>query len=356
MARRLAPLVAGVLVVVVVAAAAGWWFLGRGPTGPFADAMRTLPADSLRLGFTDWAAVTRELDAPRGDDALDGDELDDFITRTYDADLTTTSAVVESFAGLQANYGITPADAEWEAYGQARDGAVDVLRLRDGVDLDDLTDNLAQAGYARPDDEDGVWVGDGDLVAGFDEPLTTMQKNVAVVHDRRLLLMSDDTTFLEQALPVLSGDDESVMDTDGVPELVEAVGEARSAQLWVGDFVCEDLAMSKADTTDQQEADRLVAAAGGVHPLDGLVLARGDGRRATVGMWFESDAQADDDLQPRTDLARGAAPGQGGTFGERFEVTKAVQDGRLVRLDLRTSADAPVMSDLGQGSVLFATC
>ena len=356
MTRRLALLVAGVLLVVVAGGGVGWWLLGRGPTGPLADAMRTLPAGSLRLGYTDWATVTRELDAPRGDEALDDEVLREFLGRTYDGDVTTTSAVVESFKGLQSALGISPADAEWEAYGQGRDGAVDVLRLKDSVDLDDVTDRLADAGWAEPDDEDGVWVGDGDLVATLDEPLTTMQKNVAVVHDRRLLLMSDSATFLEATLPVLSGDEPSVMDVDGVPDLVSAAGEARSAQLWVRDFACEDLAMSKADPVDEKEGDRLVEQAGGVHPLSGLVLALGRGRAATLGMWFASESQAEEDLQPRTDLARGAAPGQGGTFGDRFTVTDSTQDGRLVRMRLRTRPDVPLMSDLGQGAVLFATC
>ena len=355
MTQRLALLLAGLLAVVAVAGGVGWWFLGRGPTGPLADAMRTLPADSLRLGFTDWGTVARDLDAPRGEEAQDEEALTDFVSRTYDSDVTTTSALVQSFAGLAANYGITPADAEWEAYGQGRDGAVDVLRLGDAVDLDDLTDRLRDAGYDEPDDRDGVWAGDGDLVALFDEPLTTLQKYVAGVHDQRLLLMSDDTTFLEQSLPVVSGEEESVMDVDGVADLVAAAGEARSAQLWVKDFVCEDLAMSKADTVDRAEGERLVDEVEGVHPLDGMVLARQSGRAATVALWFGSEAQAEDDLQPRTDLARGAAPGQGGTFGDRFEVTRAVQDGRLVRLELRARTDT-LMADLGQGPVLFATC
>jgi hypothetical protein len=353
--QRLVAVLAAVIVVAVVAAGAGWWFLGRGPTGPLADAFRTLPADGLRLGFTDWARVSGALDAPRGDDALDDERLSEFLGKAYDADVTTTSAVVESFAGLAANYGITPADAEWEAYGQGRAGAVDVLRLRDGVDLDAIEDRLATAGYQEPDDEDGVWVGSGDLVATLDEPLTTTQKNVAIVHDQRLLMMADDTTYLEQAIPAATGEEDSVMEQDGVSELVDAVGDPRSAQVWVGDFACEDLAMSKADQVEQQEGDRLTEEAGGVHPLDGMALARGAGTDATVALWFSSDAQAEDDLQPRTDLARGAAPGQGGTFAERYDVVRAVQDGRLVRLDLKARSDT-VMSDLGQGSVLFATC
>ncbi len=355
MRRRLLVTLAGLLVVALVAAGLAWWFLGRGPTGPLADAFRTLPASSLRLGFTDWGRVSSELDAPRGEAALDDDTVTEFLGRAYDADVTTTSAVVDSFAGLAANLGFSPGDAEWEAYGQGREGAVDVLRLGDAVDLDEVTDHLQEAGYEAPEDADGVWVGSGDLVAGLDEPLTTMQKNVAVVHDLRLVLMSDDTTFLQQALPVATGDDASVMDVEGVSPLVEAVGEPESAQLWVRDFACEDLAMSRSGEVDRREGERLTEAAGGVHPLAGLVLARDEGRRATVGFWFATDAQAQADLQPRTDLARGAAPGQGGTFPERFAVTRAVQDGQLVRLDLRLRTGT-LMADLGQGSVLFATC
>jgi hypothetical protein len=351
-------LLVGLVALLVLGVATGgvlWWVEERGPTSAFADAMRTLPEDSLRLGFTDWGDVSASLDAPRGKAALDEDRLTAFLGRSYDADVTTTSALVDSFAGMSANYGLTPADAEWEAYGQGRQGAVDVLKLRDEVDLDALVDHLRETGYAEPKDPDGVWVGSGDLVATLDEPLTTTQKNVAVLHDQRLLLMADDPTFLEQSIPVATGDEDSVMAEDGVSQLVAAAGDdVRSAQLWVGDFACEDLAMSKADPVDRQEGDRLTDKVGGVHPLDGLVLARRTGRAATIGMWFATDAQAEDDLQPRTDLARGAAPGQGGTFGDRFSVTRAVQDGRLVRLDVQ--ARDTLMSDLGQGAVLFATC
>ena len=82
MTQRLALLLAGLLAVVTVAGGVGWWFLGRGPAGPLAEAMRTLPADSLRLGFTDWATVARDLDAPRGDEAQDEEVLTDFGVRS----------------------------------------------------------------------------------------------------------------------------------------------------------------------------------------------------------------------------------------------------------------------------------
>jgi hypothetical protein len=128
-----------------------------------------------------------------------------------------------------------------------------------------------------------------------------------------------------------------------------------SAQLWSRDFACDDLAMSRADPADQNEATRLLERAGGVNPLAGMLMARLGGDRATISMWFDSESVADDDLQPRTDLAGGPAPGQGGDFTERFTIEEATVDGRLVTMRV-TAGEGPFMGDLGQGPLLFAAC
>ena len=72
-------------------------------------------------------------------------------------------------------------------------------------------------------------------------------------------------------------------------------------------------------------------------------------------MWFDSADDADHDLQPRTDLAQGPAPGQGGDFTERFTLSDSRVDGHLITMDLRSRTDT-LLGDLGQGPVLFATC
>ena len=74
-----------------------------------------------------------------------------------------------------------------------------------------------------------------------------------------------------------------------------------------------------------------------------------------VAMYFDSEEQASADLQPRTDLASGPAPGQGGTFPERFRVADSVADGHVVTMTLEP-VKGPLLDDLGQGPVLFATC
>jgi hypothetical protein len=350
----LLPVAVGALVAALVVGGLAWW-LTRGPDGRYADALDTLSEDTLRSSFTDWAAVEERLDVPDVSEAQDREEVDRFLDHAYDTDLVTGSTLLDVIPGLATTFGYSPADAEWEAYGQAREGAVDVLKLNGDVDFDEIADNLEEAGYDPPDEDDGVWRGTGDLVVEFESPMTTIQINVMLLEDERLVLTSDSAAFLESTRDVVRGDAESLRDVPGVDGLVGAVEDAVSAELWTGDFACEDLSMTKADAADRATGARLVEEAGGVHPLDGLVLARTGGDAATIAMWFDSEADADDDLQPRTDLARGPAPGQGGDFAERFTVESSRVDGQLITMKIRGRTDT-LMGDLGQGPILYATC
>ena len=59
----------------------------------------------------------------------------------------------------------------------------------------------------------------------------------------------------------------------------------------------------------------------------------------------------------RVDLAAGEAPGQGGSFAERFRVVSGEASGELVVMELRPRADREFLfSDITSGPVLFATC
>ena len=342
------------MLLLLLAVAAAWWLL-RGPVGQYADAMDTLPEGTLRSSFTDWSRVDEELDVPDVEESQDPDLVREFLDNAYDADLVTGSTMLDVLPGLATTFGYSAAQAEWEAYGQSPDGAVDVLKLDDSVDFDEVAANLEDAGYDVPDEDDGVWAGSGDLVVEFESPMSTLQINVLLLEDQRMVLTSDQVSYLEETRAVVEGDESSLRDVDGVDALIEASEEAMSAQLWSRDFACTDLAMSQADAIDQEEGARLVEQAGGVHPLDGLVVARTGGESATIAMFFDSEADADADLQPRTDLARGPAPGQGGEFTDRFTVEESRAEGQVVTMTVEPQVDT-LMGDLGQGPVLFATC
>lgn len=354
--RRQGPVfaVGAVVLLAVVATAVVWWLL-RGPAGPYADAMDTLPEGSQRSSFTDWSRVGEELDVPDVEEAQDARKVGQFLAAAYDADMVTGSTLLDVVPGLALTFGYSPAQAEWEAYGQSPDGAVDVLKVDGSVDFDEVADNLEAAGYDVPEDDDDVWRGSGDLVVEFESPMTTLQINVLLLADQSMILTSDDAPYLETTRAVIEGEEPSLRDVSGVDQMVESAEDAVSAQLWSRDFACTDLAMSQADAIDREEGARLVEQAGGVHPLDGLAMARTGRESATIAMWFDSEADADDDLQPRTDLARGPAPGQGGGFTDRFTVEQSRVDGRLVTMSLEARAES-LMGDLGQGPLVFAAC
>lgn len=351
-------IVGGVVLVVLLVVAAGVLVWSRMASTPFEEAVERLPAEVVRAGFTDWNAVEGSVPGSDLSASSSAEKMQEFLDRAFDKDLTTASALSDSFPGLAANYGITPLDAEWEVYGQSETGSVDVLKLSEDVDLSALEERFEKMGYEAPADgagSGGAWVGTPDLIVGLDEPLAPLQETVAVLAEERLLLMSDSPDYLSDALSVQESEEESLAQVDGVAELVDTAGKATVAMLWADDFACRDLAMSQADPTEDAEADALIEDAGGIHPLEGLVMAQRADSTLRVGMVFETEDQASDDLQPRTDLASGPAPGQGGTFPERFRVTDSVAEDRVVRMTF-DPAKGTLLGDLSQGPVLFATC
>ncbi len=324
----------------------------------FGDAVATLPTDVRRATFTDWVEVAAEAKGTGLSAASPATDLDAFLDRAFDRDLTSGSPLGESLPALADAFGVTPLEAQWEIYGQGEDGSADVLLLDDSVDLDKLEGRFADLGYTPPPKgpgSSGVWTGTPELVAGLDVPLGSLQQNVAVLRDQRLLVMSDAPESIAPVVAAAGGKKPDLTSVEGVSDLVEVATEPSAATLWVGDFACEDLAMSQAGVEDQAAGRELVVKAGGVHPLTGLVFAQQPDLTVLVGMQLADESQAADDLQARADLARGAAPGQGGTFAERFRVSSATAEGRTLTLAL-TPVKKPVLADIGEGPVLFATC
>jgi len=358
---RPSPLVLALALAAGVAVLAAVAYVGVRllvPDTPLQQAVGLLPDDTLRVSFTDWTQLSEQLDGAGITASSEPAAMEEFLERAFDEDLIATSSLADSFTALAAAYGVTPLDAEWEAYGQGRDGSVALLRLGDDVDLDDLRDRLEALGYEVPPggaSSEGTWVGSPELVAKQDPILTPLQQHLAVVEDQNLFVMSDRPEYVDVAVAAVTGDDPDLASVDGVTELVDIAGEPTDAEIWARDFACEDLAMAQADPSDRTRGQQLTEDAGGVHPLQGLVFAQQADHTLTVGMQFSDDDQASADLQPRTDLARGEAPGQGGSFSDRFTVADATAQGSTVTLTL-DPREGRVLSDLQQGPVLFATC
>ncbi len=352
MSRRRVVLAAGLalLLALVVGGALLWRLLDR--PSDYERAVGYLPSSTLRATYTDWAAVRSAADGGSLSASSAPGKVSAFLDRAFEQDLTSTSAVAESTAALAEHYGFSPLDVSWEVLGQAPDGQVVVLQLPSDADVEGIEDRLRDLGYSAPAAEGGTWEGSADLVAALDPTLTPVMQNMAVLPSEKLLVMSDNPAPVSTTSSIISGDS-SGLDAGA---LTSVAGTPVTATLWADDFACEDLAMTSADEEDQRVAASLVEEAGGVSPLSGLVIAQQPDRSLTVGMLFESSDQASDNLQARVDLAAGDAPGQGGTFGERFTITSGEADGETVVLRLEPRGSEYVFSDISTGPVLFATC
>ena len=354
--RRRVVLVAGVVVACLVAVLVVRKVWDDAHRTDLSEALDLVPRSTLRLAFTDWAAVRRQLGVP--DQARpSAATIQELTSKGYDTDLSAASSVDESTAALQEHFGFSPATALWEAYAQSRAGATTVVRMPDGFDMDQVTRHLEDLGFTRPSKRTGVWKGGADLVAAIDPTITPELQYVAVLADRHLVVTSDLESYAALAAATALGDRDSLADVSSTRDLVAKLEEPAAALVWSRDFACTDLAMSQADQDAQDQADDLVRRAGGVTPLTGLAMALGADRTLTVAEQFESADQARENLRPRARLAVGEAPGRGGSFSDDLRLRSSRTDGSAVLLELvpkeRTGF---VLSALDNGPVLFATC
>ncbi len=357
MHTRVVVYVAGALAVVLLAAVLAWRLLDHRST--YEDALDHLPKSTLRTTYTDWQVVREKAHGTSLDAGSSSGKVQAFLTRAYDLDLTSGSGVDDATRVLSRRFGFSPLDVKWEALGQSRKGQVDVLRLDDDVDTPAIERKLDKLGYDAPPGDQGkggTWAGSDDLVSKISVDLSPLQQNFAVLPDQHLVLMSDSAAYVSAAAEVAKGSGDSVLDVAGVKSLAKVADQPATAVQWTSTFACADLSMGSADQGDQRVGDRLVAAAGKISPLEGLVMAQQPDRHIVVGMHFETSDQASDNLQTRVNLASGAAPGQGGSFADRFRVTSGDANGHDVVLTLTPRTKQAVLSDISTGPVLFATC
>ena len=349
MSRRAVVALVAVLAV-AVAGLVGWRLVT--PETELARALSMAPAGTSRVSWTDWEGVRRELRADV-DGSSSAEDVDDFMADAFTRDLSAMSALGTSAGVMQEELGFSPATITWEVLAQSAEGAVEMVGVEEDMSLDDLGNRLAALGWTEPEESDGVWVGGPDVLSGVGPLLTPELQHFVLLADRHVVLASDRAPYLEQVLEVVDGDADAA---DDLTDLAAALGAPLAAAVFDGAYACERLAMSQADDDAQDEADQLVAAAGGVHPLTGFAMGLVAGGDLRAVMQVEDADDAPDDADARAQLATGPAPGQGGDFGDRFSVQDASSEGREVILDLQPESGQYVLSDLTSGPVLFATC
>jgi hypothetical protein len=347
--------VALALVLVAAAAVVGtrWWRSAH--RTPLEQATAYAPSDAQRLSWTDWAAVRARLDVSL-DASSSGAEVQRFLDRGFDRDLTSASAMVTSAVDLQGRYGFSPATVDWELFSQSETGAAVIVHLPSSLPVADVAAQLERTGFTRPATgatSGEPWVGGQEALARAGASVSPELQYVALDASRDLAVTSDNVSYLGSVMSGLSGGSDL---PTGVSDVIGASGSPLSASVYTGDYACSALAMSHAAGDDRAEGEALLRRAGEVSPMTGFAMSTQPSGHVRVAMAFETSGQARTNVDTRSKLAAGPAPGQGGTFPDRFSIASATATGRVATLDLIPEPGSYVLSDLSSGPVLFATC
>lgn len=336
---------------------AGQWLWTERSRTDLSRALDVVPEQTQRLYFTDWAEVRRVLEID--DDVIPtASSITAMVERAYETDFSAVSSIETAAVALEENFGFSPATIQWEAYSQEPGGAAMVVKMPDGFDFEKVEGNLDDLGFTAPKEETGVWAGGIDLVAAIDPTITPMLQYVAILADKGLIVTSDQEPYAEKVAAVALGEDPSLADVQVVREVVKPIEGPVAAEVWTRDFACSDLSMSKTENAgDQNEADALIAQAGEITPLTGLVMALDAERTFAVSQLFENTDAAKKNLPTRAKLAVGPAPGRGGSFSDDLRLISSETQGASVQLRFEPRADTGfLLSALDTGPVLFATC
>lgn len=347
--------------VVVLGLVVGGCIVGKAiwdrTTGsPVDDALAVVPKSTLRMAYTDWAGIRARLDVPTRQRASEA-QSEALNLKAFDRDYAPASTISDATAVLAGRFGFSAFNAQWEAYGQSRKGAVMALKLQD-ADFDTIRKNLEELGYQRPKDDEGVWIGGPDLMPQIDSSLTPQLQFVVLLAGQDLVLSSDKAAYLASSAKVAQGDADSLLDLESARDLAGTVEERPiTAVMWTGDFACSDLALAKGGAATAAEGAKLIEAAGPISPLSGFLLAMAPDRTLTVAGRFEDDSQAEKNLEPRAKLAVGPNPARSTSFADDFELTASKATGSNVVLTLQPKDEASfVLSTLYSGPLLLAAC
>lgn len=343
------------LLVVAVAIMGGRWAsdqVAADTRSAMASALDSLPADTQVAGFTDWARIRGVLGVGSARSAAGRAAL------TGDAslrDLSTRSVIGQYAEQMHDAYGWSSADLDWEAYGQAQDGAVMVARLRETVSFDSVRSHLRELGYSR----DGrIWTIDPESPGGRSEVASTLSA-ITVVPRQRLIVAADRTAYLSTVLATIDRDAPSLLSVRSVADVASTLAGADSALLQTGPFSCESTSLDDVGAHVESQARAAIDRAGElVEPeFTGRALDSGSKSSQTMrfALGFRSPSVAAGQLRVRTALSSGPFIGRSGRIEESLVLRSSAVRGSTALLRFRHDPDTTAYMT-GDGPLVFAGC
>lgn len=339
------------LLVMALAVGGGWWAAALRPdTRPaLTSALDVLPASTTVVGFTHWEGIREHLDLGVVDTSKERAEL---ANSAKSRDLTTRSVIGRDLQGMHDLVGWSPADFEWEVFGQDRVGSADVARLDGSVSFADTRAKLKAAGYRE----------DGPIWSAPDRAgIPVVLAHVALVPRQRLVVMSDQRRPIPDVLDVIAGRSQSLAGSQAAADTAEALAGSDSVILQAGRLACGTTAVARDADLERQERTA-VERAGSLESYRfsgrGLLERGGSGfsaQRLVFAMTFESAAVASEQARVRARLSTGPFIGRSGSIDDTLRLRSSGVDESTVRLAFAHDPDTDVFMT-GTGPALFASC
>ncbi len=279
--------------------------------------------------------------ADDADSAVDTDAFEDLIDSTDDVqELPYFTELDSSLVQMLETAPFSAQDVDWEvsAY-EGDDGFGRVWRMNDDLDLDDVADELVDAGFEEVSGEGRSLTIDLQEIATDERYLISMQ-TVTLLPDDHLIVTGP---LADDVLDVIADDADSAVDDDTFEDLVDSTDDVEVAQMARDDKACQEVDRLSPEQLEASGIDELG------HPEETGFFVHGDEGDVRSVLLFDDEDAAEEDAEAREEfLADGSSPVSGVPY-EEFADWEIDTDGEQERIDLDYDEPEVVSAVIARG-------
>ncbi|MCD4536147.1 hypothetical protein LRP67_18815 [Nocardioides sp. cx-169] len=265
------------------------------------EALEVMPADATTVTYVGRAAFAEREGV---DDVVTGAD-DEELERYLEAATTAAFTRLTPHLRTMQEAAFTDLDVEWEVVASgADDGPWTAWKINDDLDLDDVGDDLVDAGYEESE-MGGERAFTADLgsadpntqLVGGRYPVAVMNQVVLVPDEHLILTGADPETLLD----VVTDDEDSLVDAQDFETVVGAVDDPEFAHLQ-RDLDCAAALGGATGGDDSGQAESMTSEAGLEdlqRPEATAFLVHGDDAETTTVLAFDDADTAEADASAR---------------------------------------------------------
>ena len=302
------------------------------------DALEVVPSSVDRVIFFDRAAAVERLDIEELEEDPSEEELHSYLEEVRE--LPYFTELDSSLVQMLETAPFSAQDVEWEvaAY-EGDDGFGRVWKMNDDLDLDDVADELVDAGFEEESGEGRTLSIDLEEI-GEDERYLFSMQTVTLLRDDHLIVTGP---LADDVLDVIADDADSAVDDDTFEDLVDSTDDVEVAQMARDDKACQAIDRLSPEQLEASGIDELG------HPEETGFFVHGDKADVRSVLLFDDEDAAEEDAEAREEfLADGSSPVSGVPY-EEFAEWEIDTDGDQERIDLDYDEPEVVSAVISRG-------